>query len=318
MHDWKELFEIAAENLKNGKKVTICIVVEKVGSAPQEPGAIMLVDEYSNTFGTIGGGCIEGFVRKKAFELQQTNTSELVDFSLDVESSAELGMICGGSMKIAIETLYNTTHLQKILDLLENYNKNQNPKYIIEITKSNNTISSPQICYYELILEHKPHLIIAGGGHISLELAYIVQRLDFDITVIDNRADYANSIRFPPPIKTIVGDFKEVLQNIEINSNSYIVIVTRGHKYDEIALETVINRDARYIGMIGSQRKVKAIFENLEKTGISKERISKVYAPIGLKIGARTVAEIAVSIAAQMIQVRRSTNMNQVFGPFYK
>ena len=153
-------------------------------------------------------------------------------------------------------------------------------------------------------------LLIAGAGHIGQALCHLSSWLGFDVVVVDDRVDFASRDRLPDANQIIIGDIFEELQKYPIDSFTYVVIVTRGHNHDEEALHATINSDARYIGLIGSRRKVKLIYEDLMELGISPERLGRVYAPIGLDINSKTVPEIAVSIASQLIQVRNNPEDN--------
>ncbi|UMZ74779.1 XdhC family protein [Natranaerofaba carboxydovora] len=149
-----------------------------------------------------------------------------------------------------------------------------------------------------------PKLVIVGAGHISQCISHYTKLLDFETVVIDDRKEFASREKFPDADNIIADDIEKALEEININSATYVVLVTRGHKHDQIALEKVINKDAKYIGMIGSKRKIKVIFDNLKQKGIPQERLDQVYAPIGLDIGGDRPSEIAVSIVAQLIKVR--------------
>ena len=151
-------------------------------------------------------------------------------------------------------------------------------------------------------------LLIAGAGHVGQALAKMGKFLNFEVVVVDDRPDFASRERFPDADKIIVRDIAQALREFPIDQSTYVVIVTRGHQQDEEALYSVIGSNARYIGMIGSRRKIKVIFENLFERGVSKEQLQQVYSPIGLDINSQTVPEIAVSIAAQLVQVRNSAN----------
>ncbi len=151
-----------------------------------------------------------------------------------------------------------------------------------------------------------PVLYIFGAGHISLSLAKIGQLLGFRIAVIDDRAEFANIQRFPEAEIVLAEEFSTAFSKIKINKASHIVIVTRNHQYDELVLELALKTEAKYIGMIGSKTKNKAIFAHLLAKGIPQEQLDKVHAPIGLEIHAQTPEEIAVSIMAEVIKVRRS------------
>jgi xanthine dehydrogenase accessory factor len=151
-----------------------------------------------------------------------------------------------------------------------------------------------------------PTIYIFGGGHISLPLAQMGKLIGFKIAVIDDRAEFANAERFPEAEMVLAGDFTKAFSKLKIDKTSYIVIVTRGHQNDELVLEWAVGTPVKYIGMIGSQTKVKTVFSHLLAKGVSKETLDNIHSPIGLAIGAQTPEEIAVSILAEIIKVRRS------------
>ncbi len=149
-------------------------------------------------------------------------------------------------------------------------------------------------------------LVVCGGGHVGLAVAQAGLFLGFRVTVIDDRAEFVARERFPDErIYLIADDFVVALQSLKITPASHLVIVTRGHKHDEICLQEVIHKPARYIGMIGSRRRTTTIRAHLQRAGISDETLRRVYAPIGLDIGAQTPEEIALAILAEIIMLRR-------------
>jgi len=150
-----------------------------------------------------------------------------------------------------------------------------------------------------------PTVFIFGGGHISLFVSKISAMAGFQVAVIDDRAEFASRERFPEAEQVIAEKFFLAFPQLKVNRSSYLVIVTRGHAGDQEVLEWALTTEARYIGMIGSGKKIRTVYQNLEKKGIAPERLQRVHAPIGLEIGALTPEEIAVSIVGQMIQVRR-------------
>jgi len=153
-------------------------------------------------------------------------------------------------------------------------------------------------------IDPPPTLLIAGAGHVGQALARVVSRLGFDVVVIDDRADLASPARFPES-RMVVGEIDTELRRFPIDSRTYVVIVTRGHKHDGQALAAVVDSPARYVGLIGSKRKIHKIYEDLEHAGIAREMLERVYAPIGLDIAAVSVEEIALSIAAELVAVKR-------------
>jgi xanthine dehydrogenase accessory factor len=147
----------------------------------------------------------------------------------------------------------------------------------------------------------KPTLYIMGAGHIGLALAIIGKIIGFRIVVVDDRETFANKARFPDADEVLVLNFDRIADKVKLNSSSYVVIVTRGHLHDKTVLKAFIRSDATYIGMIGSRKKVKYVFQSLIEEGIEEKLIDRVYSPIGIDIGAQTASEIAVSIMAEMI-----------------
>jgi len=158
--------------------------------------------------------------------------------------------------------------------------------------------------YVEPILP-QPMLYIFGAGHVSTALARAAQLAGFGIGVIDDREAFANADRFPMA-QEIYTSYAEAFGKLKPHAATYLVIVTRGHKDDMDVLRWAVGTDARYIGMIGSRRKVLSVYHALEKEGIAPEKFARVFAPIGLDIGALTPEEIAVSIAAELVAVRRN------------
>lgn len=153
-------------------------------------------------------------------------------------------------------------------------------------------------------------LLILGAGHIALPLATMAKIVGYEVTVVDDRFSFANSNRFPTADSIICDDFERALDGIKINPQTFVVIITRGHRYDKICLRKVIKQPASYIGMIGSRRRVKALLAELEEEGIPREDLQKLYSPIGLKIGAETPEEIAVSILSELIKVQRELDQS--------
>lgn len=150
-------------------------------------------------------------------------------------------------------------------------------------------------------------LLVFGAGHIAVPLANLAQRLGFQVTVLDDREDFAQPARFEPGITVLPLDLTQPLQQTPLTAQTFVVLLTRAHKHDFDCLRVVLQQPTlpRYIGMIGSKRRVRAAFKALLQGGVSRELLAHVHAPIGVEIGAETPAEIAVSIAAELIQVRR-------------
>jgi xanthine dehydrogenase accessory factor len=165
----------------------------------------------------------------------------------------------------------------------------------------------PSSLFFLELLVPPEHLVIAGAGHIGKALSHLGKMLDFEVTVIDDRKEFANPDNLPDADHIFVEDIGEAIQQIEKNNNTYIVIVTHGHADDAKALKPCIGSNAGYIGMIGSRAKTAQMHRDFVRNSwATEEQWSKIFTPIGLEIGSRTVEEIAVSIAAQLIMVRNN------------
>jgi xanthine dehydrogenase accessory factor len=159
----------------------------------------------------------------------------------------------------------------------------------------------------EMLLEpifSEPTIYLFGGGHISEQVAPLAKKVHFKVVVIDDREMFANQNRFPDADEVIVSEFERCFDNLNIDETSYLVIVTRGHLYDGFVLEQALKTKACYIGMIGSKKKIRTLYQNLTEKGIAKETFERVHAPIGIHINSETPEEIAVSIVAELINQR--------------
>lgn len=157
------------------------------------------------------------------------------------------------------------------------------------------------------VQQRPPKMLIVGAGHVAQPLAQLAKMIDFEVIILDDRPQYANKQRFPWADRVIAASFTDTLKNWSIDNNTYIILVTRGHQHDVACLLEVINSPVKYIGMIGSKRRIKGVFDLLTKEqDISSEQLARIYAPIGLDIGAETPAEIAICIIAEIINLYRN------------
>lgn len=310
MNPFVSLFRSLARQVQQRRRVALCTVVGSHGSTPQAAGAAMLLHENMTSEGTLGGGCVEAEVRRLAFELLQRDKSALLTFKLDHDYGWDDGLICGGSMRVAVTPFRTTEEATPLLDAADRLECGLTADVPLRVENEGHLEE------YHLHIEAPARLIIAGAGHVGCEVARLAVGLDFDVTVIDDRADLCGPARLPPPIRTAVGDIEKTLREQGIDANTFVVVVTRGHNHDEQALHAVIDSPARYIGMIGSKRKVKLIYDDLVALGVLREKLERVHAPIGLPIGGVTVPEIAISILAQLVQTRRGQKPTRVEGPF--
>jgi xanthine dehydrogenase accessory factor len=313
-HYWKTTLT----ELEQGKYVVLVVIINRKGSAPNVPGAKMFVME-NNVLGTVGGGNSEHKLLNRAQELLKEN--KLLVEKVHLEHSEEVlddssGMICSGSQTFALATL-RKRDIPKVMEIWESYNKAQPGILIINdkgISFESDKTSTQSHSYseqetswsYQENIGTQNRLFIVGGGHVSLALSCIMEFLGFHIAVFDDRMDlptlkanvYAN-------VKKIVS-YEEIATYIPEGENVYITIMTFGHLSDELVLEKLIAKKCRYIGMLASSKKKQQVFKKLEEKGIAKEYLESVHSPIGVRIKSHTPEEIAISIAAEIIQVKNT------------
>jgi xanthine dehydrogenase accessory factor len=317
-----------------------CSVVAARGSTPQKPGAAMLVYGDGSQAGTLGGGCVEAEVKRLALQaLNETpSVPRIHTFMLDDDYGWDDGLICGGRLTVLAEPISDATaqYYSAMADLargdaawseaiaLENnrggYGAGARSLFDAEGTLiaslNGPTIPVSQADGFAVLqTPARIKLLIVGGGHVGKAVAQLASEVGFEIWVLDDRDSCVTSERFPTATRRLVGDVGRTLQSLksEITPATFALIVTRGHNNDEEALYHLATTPARYIGMIGSRRKVRLIFDDLEAKGIAKEALERVHAPVGFEIGSQSVAEIAVSIVAELIACRNlSTSVRQV------
>jgi len=305
-----KLLESLLDRVQSGAVCALCTIVNTRGSTPQTAGAMLLLHPSGQTEGTIGGGCVEAEVRREALRMLNSRRSGLLTFVLDHDYGWDDGLICGGRLDTVVVSLTHNSQAAPFREAVDRIRRQQRACIPLRITHEGKMLE------YRVNIEPTPTLLIAGAGHVGAAVAKLAVGLDFRVVVIDDRADLLDASRLPAPIEAVAGEIQSTLRDWPIDANTYAIVVTRGHNHDEQALHAVIDSTARYIGMIGSRRKIKVIFEDLEDLGVPRSKLDQVHTPIGLNIGAVTVPEIAVSIVAELIHVRRADAVNVVEGPF--
>ena len=294
-----ELLNQIVSRSERSEAIAVCTLVRTRGSAPQKPGAMMLVLANGQTLGTIGGGCVEAEVRTQALRLIFNPADQLLTFKLDHDHGWDDGLVCGGVMDVAVQVIANSDQAANARNARDQLAAGIPAELHIRVHETQG-----ELVDFCLPLEPVPTLVIAGAGHVGAALAAVASPMDFRVIVIDDRPEFASRERFPQATLRI-GAVETELEKLDLNQQTYVVIVTRGHRRDALALAAVVRSKARYIGLIGSRRKILKIFSDLRDQGVSTGQLSRTHAPIGLNIGAVTPAEIAVSIAAEIVAVRR-------------
>jgi len=224
----------------------------------------------------------------------------------------EGGTVVGGTLGSVTgmdETRLNDLAARQALSLIADERQEIVTLRLAELAEVSDPSASAALSAARLLFEiARPplELIICGGGHVGQAVARAGEWLGFAVTVIDDRADFVTPERFPGRrVRLITDEFTAALRSLRITPASHLVIVTRGHKHDELCLREVVAQPARYIGMIGSRRRTTTIRSMLKREGVEDEQLRRVRAPIGLDIGAQTPEEIALSILAEIVMLRR-------------
>jgi xanthine dehydrogenase accessory factor len=341
----KHLYESLLEILDRRGRAALALVVATEGSAPQVPGAAAVFSASGLEAGTVGGGLLEATVEGFARRALDDRRGRLVGLALDAEEAEADAAVCGGSVSVLIDPLADEerpvferavaglrsrragallTTLQTLPGDFVSVAKDWLPRERFrelalpgrgdavraEIERAW-SLAEPRLVdlkgdrlFIEPILP-APRLVIAGAGHVGKAVAHLGNLLDFEVTAIDDRPEFANRANLPDAAQVIVQDIAAAVGAVPDDPDNYFVLVTRGHRHDAAALRACIKKRAAYIGMIGSRHKVGLLREEFLRQGwATAEEWGRVHTPIGLPIHSRSVAEIAVSIAAELVKVR--------------
>jgi len=289
----------------------LATVIKVNGSVPREKGAKMIITEKGEIYSTIGGGAGEAKVIEAAIVALKTGEKKLVELDLSGTTDRKTEGICGGLMQVWVEPWHKgegQTLARKISTLLK---AGQRVTLVTPLDGHSSPYLSPtpllSIPQFIEILEPPPLLLIVGAGHVGEQLAKVAYNIGFQIVVQDDRSSWANLQRYPTAVKIFNTPIEEAIKELNGYTLFYAALVTRGYQYDLEALAVLLKREipCQYIGMIGSKKRVNQVYQVLENRGISSQQLKSIFAPIGLDIGALTPEEIAVSIAAELILVRR-------------
>ena len=317
-----------ASRLEKGETVALATIVGTAGSTPQKPGARLLVAGDGTTTGTLGGGCVEAEAWAEATEALKRGKAVLRTFELREEWSEE-GLVCGGTMDILLEP-WGPQDLPLAREIAR-AREGAEPAALLTglgekalgqrclLKRDGSTLGKleniPEVSwereepyragdYFVEVFSPLPSLVVMGAGHIAHALCPLAAQVGLRVLVLDDRPDFATPQRFPEASQVVAAPFVQLAQ-LPVGAHSAIVVATRGHQQDDTALEAALNTPAWYVGMVGSRRKAQLIQRALEGRGVSRAKLARVRSPVGLDIGARTPQEIAVSILAEIIMLRR-------------
>ena len=314
---WKFIFN----KTTSGSAVILMTVADSSKSSPGRQGFKMAVSSDGELAGTVGGGIMEhNLVEKCKSYLQDGKNINTVKklFHNKTSGGEKSGLICGGTETIIMKTLTsdNSKFISDVISSLDNLEGGTllitNSQLTFEVTKSRereilfNYISDYE-WFYKENTGYPDTVYIIGSGHVGLAVSRIMSMLDFYVITMDSRKDVSTVINNTYPDKKLAVQYEDVGDYIIESDKSYVVIVTHGHDTDLTAIQAIITKKLAYLGMMGSKRKIKSIFEHLKNNGTDPELFSKVHAPIGLEIEAESPEEIAVSIAAEIIKIKNES-----------
>lgn len=328
MADANDVLEQAVNWLDEGKKVALATVIGTWGSSPCPVGSQLAVDDAGAFVGSVSGGCIEGSVIGEALASIEDGENRILEFGVSDEQAWEVGLACGGDVKVLVERADDQAELNKlsnerpvatVTDLKSGKRSCVTPaEQSGELTLSQEMLDNARTALrddrskiYEdgedsiFVQVFNPALrcAIIGAVHISQALVPMAQIAGFDVTVIDPRGAWATEARFPDV--TINDEWPdEALKEFKPDTRTAIVTLTHDPKLDDPALQIALNSDAFYIGSLGSRRTHAKRLDRLAEAGFGEEDFARIHAPVGLDLGATSPAEIAVTILAEMVAAK--------------
>jgi len=313
-----QFWEFVHENLQSDEPMMLLLVVESGGSSPGKPGFKMAVTADGRIYGTIGGGIMEKELANKAVKILDRGTGRPQLLKLQHHEGGigkRSGMICSGWQRVAMLPLAGGDS-DAVDSLVFALRRNRPGRLIFSprgmefqpLKKQATAVAfaskSAEDWLYREEAGRRPTLAIIGGGHVGLALSRVMADLDFHVVVLDDRARVATmDANTYAQEKQVVG-YNRIGRHISEGNQSYVVIMTFGHQADERVLKQLSGKKLRYLGLLGSPAKIRQIFASLKKKGVSASSLKKVHAPVGLPIQSHTPEEIAISIAAEIIQIK--------------
>ena len=329
----KDIYLKIEEWLINDKEVAIANVIETWGSSPRPVGSIMAISNKNEIIGSVSGGCVENFVYSKGLEVIEKNKTQILDFGVTNSQAWEVGLTCGGKIKILLEkiTKSDINYIKKInyaflkgIDLIiatklangeklildDNIKNSKNIffKYLDDIKKEGSSsvkmISNEK--WFLKLFKNNIKLVIVGAVHIAEPLIEYANSLNFQVYLIDPRSNYDDNKYDKVSIYKEWPD--DALKKIIINKDTAVVTLTHDPKLDDPAIQYTLKSNAFYLGCLGSQKTQNSRIKRLNKKGFTKKSLEFINGPIGLSIGAKTPSEIAISIISQIIKKKNTIN----------
>ena len=327
----REMLQTMKTHLEQGNDLVLVTVIASSGATPRGAGARMLIGKSGRICGTIGGGAVEYRAEKIAQTVLESKRSYGHDFTLTKDDVQNLGMICGGACDVFFHYIpaHDRTAIAMAEEAEARFAEGSDLWLISDIaaggtlslTDRTNTALSGHLTRHphrlkdagnDLYIEQincSGRVYIFGGGHVAQALVPVLAYVGFRCVVIDDREAFTEKALFPGAEKVILGDFSRISDYCTIGGEDYVCVMTRGHAYDTVVQAQVLKCRPTYCGVIGSKFKAAGVRKTLqEEYGLADEELDLVTTPIGLNIKGETPAEIAISIAAQMILHRAEQN----------
>ena len=319
-----EVLKSAVAWLDAGHAATLATVVRTWGSAPRPVGAMLVIRNDGHVIGSVSGGCVEDDLieRVKAHQTAQQTTGgkpEVVTYGVTADQAARFGLPCGGTLQLVLEPVRAESQLR---ELLETIARHELVARLLDMESGRVTLKSGR---WSDVLEfdgktlksiHGPRwrLLIIGAGQTSRFLAQMAQALDYQVTVCDPRAEYADEWNLPGAT-LLRGYPDDVVLELNPDPHLAVVAVTHDPKLDDAALTEALKSPAFYVGALGSRANNEKRRKRLADLDLSAAEIARLHGPVGLRIGSKTPAEIAVSIIAEMTAVRRGVKLESIGAP---
>jgi xanthine dehydrogenase accessory factor len=308
-----------------GYAVTLVTVVDTWGSAPRPPGALLAVRDDGMVSGSVSGGCVEDDLIARTKAGMQTRTpgvppkSEMLAYGISRDEAARFGLPCGGTLRLVREPLHDTSWIENVLELTASH----------QLVARTLTLATGEVTLHSAVRSQSMQfdgltlttlfgpswrLLLIGAGQLSQAVAAMATALDFEVLVCDPREEYAFTLdTHPTPgVRRIAGMPDDAVRDLHPDAHTAIVALTHDPRLDDLALIEALTSDAFYVGALGSRRNQDArkarLAEHFELTGA---QLARLHGPVGLRLGARTPAEIAVSIVAEIVQVKNATPLGQ-------
>jgi xanthine dehydrogenase accessory factor len=317
-------WQLIKDSLEEGLAVMLLYVLQSSGSSPGRSGFYMAVTGDGKMEGSIGGGMMEHkLVELARDKLKAVSGEPQIRKQIHNKSAAkdQSGMICSGEQTVLLYPVQQKDResIEQIISCLRERGSGTlllSPQSIGFLGESpKNKISfdyhNEESWLYKEIVGHQNHLYIVGGGHCALALSRLMSELDFYIHLYDVRQDLLTMVKNDAVHeKKVIADYNELSSLIPTGNSVYVVVMTFGYRTDDIAIRALLNKEVKYFGVLGSRAKIEKMFDDYQKEGIDQHLIRRIYAPVGLPILSQTPEEIAVSIAAEIIQVKNGESQD--------